>query len=254
MTLGGAGDWGPSRNSFHQRDQRSRIRASLGFFLLQTKGFVLKQDQITRELMDHDKKSAKVHQAEAPQEMCHMTTKSFFSAFIDRHSILVSRQIVSRALSYLPSTPMTVSALHPSRHTLNTLMALPYMRSYRVTTSYQRSISHFAKWRLRNWVSFPTHTCSMKAKCTHHPIHINNIAVRRIDHHKYLGFTLDNTLNVRIHTTDIQKHDLQRLLVICEFKVLHLLPVLYQSLIQLILLHCSPSWKKHWIKTLNCQQ
>lgn len=144
---GGAGDWGPSRNSFHQRGQRSRNRASLGFSLFQTMAFMLKQNQITRELMHHDKKSANVHQAEALQEMCHMTTKSFFFCFCS-----------SASNSGVPQ-----GCAPP--------MALPQATKGPSLTSPNDD-------KETGFHSQNAHTHSMKADSTHHPIHINNIPVR----------------------------------------------------------------------------
>ncbi len=64
-----------------------------------------------------------------------------------------------------------------------------------------------------------------------------------MDTFKYLGITLDNKLTFNQHITDIQKRSQQRLSAIHKPKGLyvapHLLLLLYQSIIQPILLYCS---------------
>ena len=76
-----------------------------------------------------------------------------------------------------------------------------------------------------------------------HPIIINTQTVETVDTFKYLGITLDNKLSFDQHTMDIQKRSQQRLSAIRKLKGLHVAPhlllLLYQSIIQPILLYCS---------------
>ena len=75
------------------------------------------------------------------------------------------------------------------------------------------------------------------------PTIINTQTVETVDTFKYLGITLDNKLTFDQHTTDIQKRSQQRLSAIRKLKGLyvapHLLLLLYQSIVQSILLYCS---------------
>ena len=76
------------------------------------------------------------------------------------------------------------------------------------------------------------------------PTSIHNQSVEQVSHLKYLGLTIDNNLTFDQHITDIHKRSQQRLHVIRKLRALsvapHLLSLLYTTIIQPILLYCSP--------------
>ena len=119
---------------------------------------------------------------------------------------------------------------------------------------YLESISHFIQWCNNNYLELNVaktkelvitrSTHSTAGTSTHDPIHINNKAVEMVEHHKHLGLTIDNKLSFGLHTMDIYKRGQQRLCAIRKLRALsvapHLLLLLYQSILQPILLYCSP--------------
>lgn len=113
------------------------------------------------------------------------------------------------------------------------------------SVTYQHSITHFIQWRnsnylqllvrQRNW--FSTHCTSLN------PIFTNGEKVEHVGSFKYIGITVDNEPTFDPHTTDV-KCCQQGLSAICRLKALfvdpHLLSPLHKSIIQSIILCCSP--------------
>ncbi len=111
---------------------------------------------------------------------------------------------------------------------------------------YYNTIAHFTQWCEGNFLHLSvtkTKELIISPPSPQHPISINNQAVEITDSFKYLGVTLDNQLTFDQHTSDIQKRSHQRLSAIRKLKGLyvapHLLLLLYQSIIQSILMYCS---------------
>ncbi len=106
--------------------------------------------------------------------------------------------------------------------------------------------SHLFKWCTDNHLQInvnKTKELLFSPPSPQHPTIINTQTVETVDTFKYLGITLDNKLTFDQHITDIQKRSQQRLSALCKLKGLyiasHLLLLLYQSIIQPILLYCS---------------
>ncbi|KAJ0012409.1 hypothetical protein NQD34_016743 [Periophthalmus magnuspinnatus] len=111
---------------------------------------------------------------------------------------------------------------------------------------YQNSVSHFTTWCKENHLQ-------LNLKKTQEmtfgpgifdPTSIDNITIDTVEHFKYLGLTIDHKLTFDFHTLDISKRCNQRLSVIRKLKGLHVSPhlllILYTSIIQPVLLYCSP--------------
>ena len=114
------------------------------------------------------------------------------------------------------------------------------------TLDYHNTVSVFTKWCTDNHLQInvnKTKELLISPPSPQPPTIINTQTVETVDTFKYLGITLDNKLSFDQHTTDIQKRSQQRLSAIRKLKGLyvapHLLLLLYQSIVQPILLYCS---------------
>lgn len=118
-------------------------------------------------------------------------------------------------------------------------------------TAYQQSITHFTQWCTDNFLELNvSKTKEMVFHNSHSPppglvpTSIHNEGVEQVNHFKYLGLIIDNKLTFEQHITNIHKRSQQRLYVIRKLRALsvapHLLSLLYSSIIQPILLYCSP--------------
>ncbi len=120
-------------------------------------------------------------------------------------------------------------------------------------TAYQLSISHFTQWCTDNFLEL--NVAKTKEMVIHTsrtppsglvPTSIHNQTVEQVSHFKYLGLTIDNKLTFDQHIINIHKRSQQRLHVIRKLHALsvapHLLSLLYTSIIQPILLYCSPGF------------
>ena len=113
-------------------------------------------------------------------------------------------------------------------------------------SDYHNTVTHFSQWCTHNFLHLnvaKTKEITIGTPSPQPPTLINNDTVETVDSFKYLGLTLDNKLTFDQHTTDIQKRSHQRLYAIRKLKGLyvapHLLLLLYQSIVQPILLYCS---------------
>lgn len=114
------------------------------------------------------------------------------------------------------------------------------------TLDYHNTVTHFTKWCADNHLQInvnKTKELLFSPPSPQHPTTINTQTVETVDTFKYLGITMDNKLTFDQHTTDIQKRSQQRLSAIRKLKGLYVAPhfllLLYQSIIQPILLYCS---------------
>lgn len=117
-------------------------------------------------------------------------------------------------------------------------------------TAYHQSITDFSQWCSDNFLQLNVDkTKELVIHASKPPSGLNHISihgqsVEQVSTFKYLGLTIDNKLNFNEHATITQKRAQQRLYIIRKLKSLsvapHLLLLLYKSIIQPLLLYCSP--------------
>lgn len=119
--------------------------------------------------------------------------------------------------------------------TTSILALLTYSHSI---LAYHNIVAHFSQWCEHNHLHLnvrKTNVTVISRPSLQHPIGLNNETVDMVDSFKYLRLPLD------------KKHgfDQQRLSAICKLKGLFVMPcsylflVLYQNIVQPILLYCS---------------
>lgn len=148
-----------------------------------------------------------------------------------------------------PCIQTIVLAHHLSPHILNIQTILPFWPYSQTITPLRLTISlsftllsGAPKIVISTELLIYTHSHILDLA----PIIIHDKTVERVNHFKYLGLTLDNKLTFEQHVTDIYKRSQQRLHILRKLHALsvtpHLLLLLYTSIIQSILLYCSPCY------------
>lgn len=110
---------------------------------------------------------------------------------------------VSSANSFTPYTQMSVSAIHPSRHTI-----LSLFNDNNSVTTYQHSIPYFTQWCTDNYLQKGGKTEELlisSSKTPHSGLNLTFIhskTAEQVNSFKYLGLIIDNKLiDKSIHIT-----------------------------------------------------
>ncbi|KAI2649485.1 RNA-directed DNA polymerase from mobile element jockey [Labeo rohita] len=201
-----------------------------------------------------------LHHLQTPHNFASVLFVDFSSAFNT-----IQRHLLIKKLQHLNVTPLLIHWINNFLSSRPQTSSLPNTTYYKYAddtaivgllkdnssiTAYHQSITDFTLWCSDNYLQLNTdktkelviHASKSPPGFTHITIH--GQPVEQVSTFKYLGLTIDNKLNFNEHVTITQKRAQQRLYAIRKLRSLHVAPhlllLLYKSIIQPLLLYCSP--------------